>query len=478
MSQLPILKKNVHRTITRIDSVNFTHTANVNFLTKGLTFNGNGSEIYEYEFIMTAQSTSDIFMVFNSITSYSEDYMQGRATTPSANVTSTVTAIPVLQCSNVTYPPLIKIKVTGRIGNKRHVQIFKSFEDGATGVMIASYYINDTSTELTTVSFFSSATGNTTISMVGDAVPHIQYNPNAILLHNEDLVNQTADIVWSNLDGEKYGYVVKSSGLTRTQNSVALYLNEITTNTNIVRQRLLNSSGSLLSSNSTTGTRDCFIQSSDEIFISADTGRKKITITSGNNPNGANQYIDYQTNQDTSTLLSSILLRPAESISGNIQLYAVPKGKNADLTPWDFRQVHTVSNASFAGGKAFDIKPNAMFARIQIKGYSASGSNINLDFDATTSLSKQYLKSLGSVTTANFSTNRTIGKIDAVSNIDCIIALKSGANRPILSKSNYNENTIDINGLWALNSSTVYNQIILNADNSNLMDCEIAVSYI
>lgn len=469
--------------IDRVDRGSYSATASVNFKTIDCLLENKGSEFYDYEGLLVLQGTGTIQMVLNNLVSYSQDYMQGRSATPSATPTTTVTSIPVLRCDNATYTSIVKVKITGYVGNKRHIEVFSGGHDGATFVRVGSYYTADTTTEISSISFFSTTTQTVVLSSIFTANPKLQYNPHAILLDTFPMTNQTAGIIYGgvndtrgvdDLNGGVYYYVVVTSGVGG--GLITTHINEDVTSDRPY-QRLVNSNGSVQSLNSSL-KNDSYNLENCSSFISSDTGRNKISINIGNRLVNLQQFEYYYTNPDTSTPMTSLLLLPSASVSGNVQLYAIKKGYNADLTAWKFRQIHPVSNASFAGGKSFEIMPDAMFARINIKGYSLNGSNINIDFDTTTPVSKQYLKGSTTSTTALFATNRTIGRIEKVSEIELLVALKTGANRPIIGKAYYNENTIDINGLWGLDSTTVYNNIILSADNTNLMDAEISVSFI
>jgi hypothetical protein len=483
MALLPF-KPRVDRPIARIDRKTQTVTAGQSnpFEIVPASVDGGGSEKHDYTFYVRLDSLGEIRMTSENLLAYSEDYMKGRSTSASANTTASQAYIKVCECDNITYPSLAEVKITGYIGNKRHISVFHTYHDGATVVQKTSYYTADTSTEIDSFQFYSPVNDTLTYSIVGTAVPKLQYNPHAILLSHKVLSAQTADIIYGgvndtegvdDLDGDLYDYYVMSSGLDG--GTISGYVNENTSSK--IRQYMSNSNGAIFSGNDTK-TRDFLLTNQSEVFINYETGRKGIFPATFNQLVTNQQHETCYWNPDTSTKMSSLLLRPSASVNCDIWFYAVPKGYNADLTPWKFRQPHLVSNASFAGGKSFEIPSRAMFARIQAIGESAIGSNIEIDFNTTTSVSKQYLKSSSSSTTALFATNRTIGKIDLVSNIDCIVALKGGANRPMLSKSQYNENTIDLNALWALDSSTVYTDLILKADNTNAMTTEFVVSFI
>ncbi len=208
-------KPRVAKTIDRSDRDSISATASVNFKTIDCTVDGDGSEVFDYELYIRHDGTANIQMVLNSLTAYSQDYMQGRTSTASGNTTASVSSIPVLRCDSATYTSMSKIKITGYVGNKRHIEVFKCGQDGATLVRQASFYTVDTSSEITSISFFSTSTQTVVFSCVATAVPKLQYNPHAILLKHKTLSSHTADIIVGgvndtegvdDLDGDAWGW--------------------------------------------------------------------------------------------------------------------------------------------------------------------------------------------------------------------------------------------------------------------------------
>jgi len=478
-------KKNVHRTVCRIDRETKAVTAGVNFEDIDLTIEGEGSEVYDYEyhFVLHSQSSETaVTFELNNSTSYSRDFMQGRNTTASA-FSGTSAFVGIAQSSQSSYPSFNNGKITGLIGNKRHVDEIASFSKiASTNIIKESYYTSDTSTELTSIQFQSTSTATITYTLVITAVPKIQYNPHAILLKNLTLTNQTADIIFGGvndtegveIDGELYDIVVKSSGLDSTIDG---YINELVV-ADKTMQHMYNINGTLYSAN-IPETEDFQIYPDSETCINAEVGRKNISTSTLNEQVAAQQVERYTTNPDTSTPMTSLLLRPSASVSGNIQLYAVPKGYNADLTPWTYRQVVDIAG-DFSAGHSFEIPSDALFCKVDFVGEGAdSYCFMGITFNnLTQTVDRQYLASSTSSTTSAIQLGVNIfGYIRKVCDFSSLISLKNGSNRVCLSKYNANENSIGLNGLWIKDSSSIFETAQIKASNSNTITGKLVCSF-
>lgn len=482
-------KPRVASKLSALDRVPYSATASVSFETIDTTVKGDGSEVYDYEFFVRHDGTCNIHMVLNNLTSYSQDYMQGRSSTPSADVTPTVTSMPILICDNATYTSFAKIKITGYIGNKRHIQVFSGGHDGATFTRISSFYTADTSSEITSVSFFNTISQTVTFTCVGFAVPKIQYNPHAILLKHKKLTNHTADIIFGgvndtegvdDLDGDKYDYFIASNLDTTSSSSLFFYINDDVA-TGRTRQYLANSSGTLVSANDTpnldgVSTNGCFAK------IHADTGRKKLTTLSRTRvPTTFQQCESSIWNPDTSTPMKSLMLRPSASISGDIWLYAVPKGYNADLTQWTFRQVVDI-NGDFSAGHSFKVPSWALFMKVEYTGVGNASIYTKINGDASAVYDTQVLSSEASSTSAIFSSNGSIAQLcqlsTSVNSGEMLWSLKTGSNRSSLNTFYSAEDIIQNRAFWYKNSSTPVTSYLCYASNSNTIKGKLVVSFI
>ena len=479
-------KPRVAKQICRIDRKTQAVTASVNFEDIDLTIDGEGSEVYDYEYMFILHSDSNvngsIKMKLNSLTSYSDDRMRGISSSASS-VSSTGTSIPILQERQSAYTSMTEGKITGSVGNKRHVDVLLSKSNATTTeISKQSHYTSDTSTELTSLQLFNGTTGSITYSLIITAVPKLQYNPSAILLSSKTLTAQTADIIYGgvndtegvdDLDGDEYDYYVVSSGLS---SEIVAYINEVTTGSR-TRQQLVNSGGSI-SSNNGSPTKDATLKTTDVVHISSDTGRKKLIINSVSNTSSAQQVEEYTSNPDTSTPMTSLMLRPSASTNGTVQLYAVPKGYNADLTPWTDRQVVDIAG-DFSAGASFDIPSWAMFMKVDFVGeQTVSSSELLMTFNNTTqSTDRQYLLSAGSGTSANFGATNYIGSIAKVCKTSTICSLKNGANRPYLTQNQYSESVILITGSWIKDSATAFTTAQIKASTTNTINGKLTVSF-
>lgn len=483
------LKPRVAKTITRIDRNTVAVTAGVNFEDIGLRIEGNGSEVYDYDVKIAIHSSSNTSALFegtlNNLTSYSYDSMRGTASTPSAGIT-TRSSFFCGRVATASYPAMSEFRITGYVGNKRHIDGLSCYDTGSRSISKTSFYTADTSTELTSLQLYSSATATITYTLIITAVPKIQYNPHAILLENLTLTNQTADIIFGgvndtegvdDLDGDKYDYVTVSSGFDGTA-SITCHINEVVTGDKVLQQ-MRNTNGTISSNNATGVTYDHLIDGNNTVLINPDTGRKKISTGSNNKLVSRQQIERYTSNPDTSAPMTSLLLRPSASVSGNIQLYAVPKDRNADLTPWEFRQEFPI-NGDFSAGISAEIPPWALMMKVDFVGEGTSSFNmIEIDFNNLgISNNWQFLESSTSSTISNFLTGENrLGNVLKTSSFESLISLKAGANRPILSKFNSNENTINILGMWVPDSSTVWTSAQLSAFNTNAINGLLTVSF-
>jgi len=486
-------KKNVHRTVCRIDRKTKAVTAGVNFEDIDLTIEGEGSEVYDYEYMLVVHNqmstSSNIYVRVNDLTSYDWSLMNGVANGSALADVSTNSYADLLLSRLSGYPSISKGKITGYIGNKRHVDCLNSISSQTLQqVRKSSTYTTDTSTELTSFQLFSVSSETITYTLVITAVPKIQYNPNAVLLKHIKLINQTADIIFGgvndtegvdDLDGDVYDYYVMSSGLIGTE-SFNIYLNDsLLSNKN--RQLLYNSNGSLVSQYSAGINNDGAVTGTGQSCITSDTGKKKITTTSSSRTTATQQVETYVSNSDTSTKLTSILLRVSVgSPSGNVQLYAVPKGYNADLTPWTYRQVVNIAG-DFSAGKSFEIPSDALFMKVDFVGDNNGFVSLIANFNDTTQThSNQYLKSLGSATSASSATGQAdmrVARIDDESKSEFIMSLKSGANRPSMFKAVQDADEIRFYGQWLEDSSTVLTSVQIKASNSNSISGLLTVSF-
>lgn len=482
------LKPRVAKKIAYIDSETKSVTAGQAnpFENIPASIEGDGSEVYDYTMYVRLDTLGEIRMTCENLVSYSEDYMQGRSTLPDADVTASQAYIKVCECQNVTYPSLAEIKVTGYTGNKRHISVFHTYHDGATVIQKTSYYTADTATELKSFQFYSPVDDTLTYSIVGHAVPKLQYNPHAIRLDSFTMTNQTADIVYGgvndtrgvdDLDGDEFDYYIQSNLDTSQSVTISGYINEVLT-ANKTRQRCRNNNGTIESNNSTTQSPNFYVHTGD-VYISAVTGRKKLSTQNYNRAIGSVfQSLEYYLDPDTSTPMTSLLLRPSASVSGNIQLYAVPKGMNADLTPWEFKQTIDI-NGDFSAGHSFDIPDWAMFMKVDFVG-EGNGSNILIDFNNLgLTIDRQYLLSNSGATTALLqSNNDTIANANLMSKFKTVCSLKNGSNRPLLSQSFSFETLIFTQGSFIKDSSTVFTTTQIKASNSNIINGKLTVLFI
>ena len=486
------IKPNVHRVITKIDRKTQAVTASVDFEDIDLQVDGKGSEYWDYEYLFVLHSQSDSTATINctleNFSGYSYDRMQGAGST--ANATSTTrTSIEHCATGSSTYPSFLQGKITGYVGNKRHHDSLHSQSTSTplTIVRKMSFYTDDTATEIDSIQFACTKTNTITYSLVIVAVPKIQYNPNAVLIKHLPLSSQTADIIFGgvndtegvdDLDGDLYDYVVVSSIETdATLRFLEVYVNEVTTG-NKTRQWLRNANGTIGSLNSTTTTYDSIVHTGSTL-MSADTGRKKIATTTLSSIASNQQQESASWNPDTATKMTSLMFRPNVSLNGDIWLYAVPKGYNADLIPWDFRQEIDI-NGDFSAGHSFEIPDWAMFMKVDFVGENLStGTNsFQLDFNSLgISTDRQDLYSNSSSTTAAFVSTNNIGSTNKVCNISGIVALKSGANRPALFQNSFAENKILIMGHWFKDSSSVFASAQIKANDTDSITGKLVVSF-
>jgi len=479
-----------HNTICYIDRETKAVTAGVNFEDIDLRIEGEGSEVYGYEYHFIVHSSSSagsnnaIFSRVNNLVSYSRDNMTGSGTSPSAGSLSSDTNFAYMNFNSADHPCFRSGRITGYIGSKRHND-YLMCDSGASSKSVAkySYYTADTSTEITSMQFYASQTSTITYSLFITAVPKVQYNPNAILLKNLDLTNQTADIIFGgvndtegvdDLDGDEYDYyVVASSGLTA---QIKSYINENTSSSK-TKQYLRNSNGAIQSSNSSQVNDGAFLGNCC-ILINSNTGRKKISIISQSGQSSPQQEEDYFSNPDTSTPMTSLLLRPSASVSGNVQLYAVPKGYNADLTPWKFNQTIDIAG-DFSAGHSFEIPSWACLMKVNFVGEASASTQILSDFNNLgLSFDAQQLFSNGASTTASFNpSNEILGYVVSISRLSALFSLKSGSNRVALCKSSYNDNRILFQGKWIKDSSTVFTTAQIKANNTNTINGKLTVSF-
>jgi len=398
--------KRIAKTICYIDRETKAVTAGVNFEDIDLRIEDEGSEVYDYEyhFILHSQTVNgQVYFENNNLASYSRDYMRGSNSTAQADSSTGLVFSGYAQAHNSSYTSMVASKISGYTGNKRHIDGLRSISSStATRIEKDSYYTSDTSTELTSMQLYFTQTATITYSLFITAVPKVQYNPNAILLKNLDLSSQTADIIFGgvndtegvdDLDGDVYDYYYKSN----LDKYCILRVNEIATATRN-EQRMNNSNGSISSVNY-NNTYEAYIENG-EALIQADTGRKKLTTYTHN----SDTYTTDQTeganwDQDTSTKMTSLQLVFSEgSTSGNIQLYAVPKNKNADLTPWKFEQTIDIAG-DFSAGHSFEIPSWACLMEVDFAGGSSSNVDFELDFNSLgVAIDRQYLLSVNAST--------------------------------------------------------------------------------
>jgi len=327
-----------------------------------------------------------------------------------------------------------------------------------------------------------------TYTIAGTAVPKVQYNPNAVLLKNLTLTNQTADIIFGgvndtegvdDLDGDVYDYFVCSSGLAG--GVVYGYINEVET-ANKSRQLMYNAGNGTIGSvnQSSIVTYDFELYNNSEVKVHSDTGRNKISLESDNIQSSVPQREQYYINPDTSTKMTSLMLRPSASVSGNVQLYAVRRGDNADLTPWGFSQPVIIAG-DFSAGHSFEIPDWALFMKIDFVGDNNGFVSLIANFNNTTQThSNQYLRSLGSATSANSATGQSdmrVSRIDDESKSEFIMSLKSGANRPSLLKLAQDADELRFYGQWLEDSSTVLTSVQIKASNTDLLSGILTVQF-
>ena len=387
--------------ITKIDRKTQAVTAGVNFEDIDLTIEGKGSEYWDYEYIFVLHSDSGssalITSTVNNLTDYSRDFMRGRTITVSGGVTASRVSFGTSFTQDSNYPSMRNEKITGYVGNKRHIDSFSSSSTATdTDVYKRSHFTADTSTEITSIQFVSSQTATITYSLVIIATPIVQYMPSAVFYKRQEWTAQSDTRNISGFSGEDYQVFVDCHLDSAETDYIDVRANGVATSTRTLQQA--QNAGGTLSSANTTQSIDARLHTGD-CLIDKLIGRKSIITTSNNITASPQQTEQYTTETDTSTEFTSVDLVPSGTVTGYVDVYLVPRGYNADLTPWDFRQVHTVSNASFAGGKSFEIPTGAVLARVQAIGESASGSNIEIDFDVTTTIDKQYLKTSTSSTT-------------------------------------------------------------------------------
>lgn len=433
-----------------------------NFNTLPLTISSLQGDLYDYELITffgPSSASTDLLITLNSDTTanYREYNMLGAASSALATVTDSNVNVGLDDIPHSTNSSFLKARITGSSGDERYLDIF--YGTSTNRVFKTSGYWKNTANEVDeiTLKFSTSVTADAHIILY--RTPKVASQAGWELMEtktftNADLFN--SPVSFTGLDGDR-DKVYKIDLYNFSNNATILpeFTINADTGSNYTEQRIQNNGGSIAAANTarsailTSASTMNFVNFS--MIINAESGVKRLVTSS----TGLTANIEQQESSvwwtNTADNITTIELFDASTnsdIDGYAKLYRKINPKSTADT-LNFETIKTVSiSGDFSAGHTFsNLKGDSTtLYKLEFLGETdASGTTwirAQINGDTTSNYIHQYLRSYASVADAvnvtypyiNFMHN-FIGGIEEMGTIECYIYPRSGADRPMLSKS-------------------------------------------
>jgi hypothetical protein len=426
-----------------------------NFNTSPLTISDLDGDFYNYEMVaffanVSGDSIVDITLNSDTASNYRNYEMKGLSSTANAAVGDSDTAIELQNLIGTANPNLLKMNITGSSGDERYIDCFYS-ADGAI-LKQSSYWKNtaDVVDEIT-LTAASSVTSDAHIMLY--RTPKASGQSSWELMETLSWSAETATKSFTGLlgDSDKEYRILWDSDQTGT-----LEING-DGGTNYTRHRLRNNAGTI-EANYSTGVTFAGLTTQSVMTIYAQTGVKRVILTSGGQITARQQTEYSQIYTNTATEITSLDLAPTSSANATAKLY---RKRNPDATgdTLPFEVIETVDiSGSLTAGHTFSglLGDSVNLYKIEFVGETDADLRLRINGDTGSNYIDQYLyANSASVSAATITTSYSMLMNDSngeSSSMSAYIYPKSGEDRAILSRSAYRLVRMKYNGFWWSNS--------------------------
>lgn len=460
--------------------------ASQNLNTTPFTVSNIEGDKYDYHFIVFCDSADttagnlDITLNSDTGNNYERYYMRGSTSTASASV---VTSVQGARLTNFTRNQTNRNSLcigplTGQSGVKRKFETF--FSSGHTPqIYIYDHYWTNTVDEVTSMTFTGSVSASYTWHIMVYRVPKVSDHGRWEHMADLSWSAESTEKSFTGLDGDTdIQYRIVWDG----DQFIDVELNNDGTASNYQRQWLYNNGGTLTAGNATDLI---FIKEQGELLINAESGVDRLVYQGGSHTSGTVQNQASFWWQNTASNLTSLDLTPSASATGTAKLYRrINTATTADPLPFETIKTIDVSGDYSAGttisGLALD---QYKLVKIEWLGTNTSGStNIQIQFNSDTgsNYTRQTLSGLSSTASAASATETFI-YLCVPQNAEqswgvSYIYPKSGEYRPVLNSRCFDEDQIQLEAQWWLNSASEITSIKTFASNTNSLTGKIIIS--
>ncbi|MCP4103862.1 MAG: hypothetical protein GY750_20955 [Lentisphaerae bacterium] len=465
----------------------FSGSRNLN--TSPLDVTGLDGDSWEYMVEMERESlgsNNQTTLTFNNDTAgsnYRQYVMRGNTSTASAGVTDTNNNISLENYARDT-SSVARLLITGDSSSERYVSSLHSGDTAGTRINVMSNYWQNVVDNLTSMQIGCNSSVTDTITLRIYQVPKQANLANYDLLEVVDYISRdllNSPIIFSGLDGDSDGeYLIVNDSDGRCY----IKPNNDTGN-NYTAQYLNNGSGSISSSNTTTGSNLIQLQNQSSWSVSSESGRKRLFKGGFAKTTASQQGEEAVWWNNTADNITSIYITDTATTvrTGTVKLYRRKSNRTIDPVPMMTVVEHDIAGVDFSAGITISgIEGDRIDGAIKVEFMGEGASNIQaiLNNDSGSSYTEQRLQAFGSTTQAVSSTKTEINLSagTGVSACSAWIYPQSGQNRPVLrvNQSEITGGWIDIRALWWNNTADELTSMKIYANNTNAITGKIRIS--
>lgn len=466
--------------------------ASQNLSTSPFTVSGLKGDTFDYTFMVfcdSASTTADnVAINVNSDTgaNYNRYYMRGQASTASASVSTSQTAI---QCTSFTRQTsgrnsLLLGSLVGESGNERKVSLNFTGGFSPTFYIVDAYWTN-TADEADEITFTGTANASYTWHIVVWEVPKASNLDGWEYVNKLDWSSETAEKSFTTDGDTDIQYLLDWDG----DQELDIECNN-DNGSNYTRQQLRNAGGTIQALNQTTNTSISGDGINARVIINAESGVDRLVHYSCSDTVVSQQNQMAIWWQNTGANLTSLDCTPQASATGTAKLYRkkLKPSMQTDFYGLPFRTIEEYDvSGDFSAGYTFsNLKgDDYLIFKVEWLGVNTSGNvalRVQLNADTGSNYTRQYLQGQSSTASSGSSTG-TFLNLAAPQNAtstsgESYFYTKSGEYRPSLNTRFVNENTFVKEARWWLNSADEITSLKVYANSTNSLTGKLRVSAI